>query len=94
MKSDLNKYIMDEYQKTGSEVESMNYLITGMVADIVCIAAVVFSIRKGVMLMVEAMLFMVGFTGITTIYEIVKTTKSTKSNSVRHEAEKIGRKFK
>lgn len=72
----------------------MNYLITGMVADIVCIVAVVFSIRKGVMLMVEAMLFMVGFTGITTIYEIVKTTKSTKGNSVRRDAEKIGRKFK
>ncbi len=53
-----------------------------------------FNVRKGVMQMVEAMLFMVGFTGITTIYEIVKTTKSTKSNSVRREAERIGRKFK
>ena len=53
-----------------------------------------FSVRKEVMQMVEAMLFMVGFTGITTIYEIVKTTKSTKSNSIRREAERIGRKFK
>lgn len=42
--------------------------------------------------MVEAMLFMLGFTAVTSVYEIAKTAKSTKSNSIKREAEKIDKK--
>lgn len=44
--------------------------------------------------MIEAMLFMIGFSSVVSVYEIAKTTKSTKSDAIRREAERIGRKRK
>lgn len=41
--------------------------------------------------MIEAMLFMIGFSSVVSVYEIAKTTKSTKSDAIWREAEKIGK---
>ena len=52
------------------------------------------NVRNGGEVMVEAMLFMLGFTGVVSIYEIAKTSKSSKSNAIKRDAMKIGRKHK
>lgn len=50
--------------------------------------------EREVGIMVEAMLFMLGFTGVVSVYEIAKTSKSSKSNLIKRDAVKIGRKSK
>ena len=77
----------------------MNYLIAGMIAGAACIVVAELMwaqfFKKGEQgTMIDAMLFMIGFSSVVSVYEIAKTTKSTKSDAIRREAEKIGRKRK
>lgn len=40
-------------------------------------------------MMIEASLFMLGFSAVTAIYEIAKTSKSTHSNKIVRETNKL-----
>ena len=44
--------------------------------------------------MLEVMMFALGFSSVVSVYEIAKTAKSTKSNAIKREAEKITKKRK
>lgn len=44
--------------------------------------------------MMEAFLFVLGFSSVTAIYETVKSGKTTKSDRIEKAAEKLSKKFK
>lgn len=44
--------------------------------------------------MIEAFLFILGFSSVTAVYETVKSGKTTKSDKIQKAAEKLNKKFK
>lgn len=65
----------------------MRYVLLGMCVGVVAIAVaetlVAGLAQKGVKIMSNALLFLLGFSSITTIYEIAKTGKKTNSQKLQ-----------